>query len=346
MSDVIQEESIYTLNSIPEPESLEDVIYSLMVNPNLSSINYFNDFGEVNISPDSIGDSDRDETGLFDIDANGNKIAMSTHAFHHHLQSDPQKATEILISRAARKMICSGAKPIALSAFLYHINFADPKGQFIAAGAKKGLENAASKFDLRITDKKIRFDHFSQHGPVPPTIIVSMMGLIKDNDHITTHSLKKKGNNIFMIGRTTDDIGSSEYLEFFHEISDSPLPEFNIDNEIKIQGAIKKLNDLKLIESASPVGKGGLFFTLLRAAIPNELGFDVTTVAETRIDSFLFGEAMGRILVEVNSEKEDEFVDVLTEMKVPFFTLGHVTKGEIRIDDSSMGYIDKMTVGV
>lgn len=346
MSDVIQEESIYTLNSIPEPESLEDVIYSLMVNPNLSSINYFNDFGEVNISPDSIGDSDIDETGLFDIDANGNKIAMSTHAFHHHLQSDPQKATEILISRAARKMICSGAKPIAISAFLYHINFGDPKGQFIAAGAKKGLENAASKFDLRITDKKIRFDHFSQHGPVPPTIIVSMMGLIKDNDHITTHSFKKKGNNIFMIGRTTDDIGSSEYLEFFHEISDSPLPEFNIDNEIKIQGAIKKLNDLKLIESASPVGKGGLFFTLLRAAIPNELGFDITTAAETRIDSFLFGEAMGRILVEVNSEKEDEFVDVLTEMKVSFFTLGHVTKGEIRIDDNSMGYIDKMTVGV
>ena len=103
MSDVIQEERIYTLNSIPEPESLEDVIYSLMVNPNLSSINYFNDFGEVNISPDSIGDSDRDETGLFDIDTNGNKIAMSTHAFHHHLQSDPQKATEILISRAAGK---------------------------------------------------------------------------------------------------------------------------------------------------------------------------------------------------------------------------------------------------
>jgi phosphoribosylformylglycinamidine synthase len=149
-----------------------------------------------------------------------------------------------------------------------------------------------------------------------------------------------------MIGRTTDDIGSSEYLEFFHEISDSPLPEFNIDNEIKIQGAIKKLNELNLIESASPVGKGGLFFTLLRAAIPNELGFDITTAAETRIDSFLFGEAMGRILVEVNSEKEDEFVDVLTEIKVAFFTLGHITKGEIRIDDNSMGYIDKMTVGV
>ncbi|HPE74502.1 MAG TPA: AIR synthase-related protein [Draconibacterium sp.] len=346
MSDVIQAEKIFTIESIPEPQNLEDVIYSLMVNPNLSSINYFNDFGDLNISPDSIGDSDADETGLFDFDASGSKIVLSTHAFHHHLQNDPQKATEILISRAARKMICSGAKPTAISAFLYHINFADPKGQFIAAGAKKGLENAAGKFELKITDKKIRFDHFSQHGPVPPTIIISMMGLIKDNEHITTHSFKNKGNNIFLIGRTTDDIGSSEYLEFYHEIADSQLPEFDINEEMKIQGAINKLNELKLINSASPVGKGGLFFTLLRAAIPNELGFDITTAAETRIDAFLFGEAMGRILVEVESQNEDEFVDVLTDMNVPFFTLGHITKGEIRIDDMSLGYIDKMTVGV
>ncbi len=346
MSDVIQAEKSFTIESISEPENLEDVIYSLMVNPNLSSINYFNDFGDSNISPDSIGDSDTDETGLFDFDANGSKVVLSTHAFHHHLQNDPQKATEILISRAARKMICSGAKPTAISAFLYHINFADPKGQFIAAGAKKGLENAASKFELKIADKKIRFDHFSQHGPVPPTIIVSMMGLIKDNENITTHSFKQKGNNIFLIGRTSDDIGSSEYLEFYHEIADSQLPEFDINDEIKIQGAISKLNELKLIDSASPVGKGGLFFTLLRAAIPNELGFDVTTAAENRIDAFLFGEAMGRILVEVKAENEDQFVDVLTDLKVPFFTLGHITKGEIRIDDVSMGYIDKMTVGV
>ncbi|MBK6282073.1 MAG: hypothetical protein IPF54_04840 [Draconibacterium sp.] len=151
---------------------------------------------------------------------------------------------------------------------------------------------------------------------------------------------------MFLIGRTTDDIGSSEYLEFYHEIADSQLPEFDINEEIKIQGAISKLNELKLIESASPVGKGGLFFTLLRAAIPNELGFDITTAAETRIDAFLFGEAMGRILVEVKSENEDEFVDVLTDLNVPFFTLGHITKGEIRIDDMSLGYIDKMTVGV
>jgi len=346
MNEISQKENEFLIDSIPEPEKIEDVIFSLMVNPNLSSINYFNDFSDGNISPDSIGASDTDETGLFEIDSTGTSMAMSTHAFHHHLQNDPQKATEILISRAARKMLCFGAAPTAISAFLYHINFADPKGQFIASGAKKGLENAAKKFNLKVTDRKIRFDHFSEHGPVPPTIIISMMGLMENKEKITTHAFKRKGNNIFLIGRPVDDLGSSEYLEFYHGITYSPLPVFDINNELEIQAALKKLNELDLIRSASPIGKGGLFFTLLRSAIPNELGFDITSDAETRIDSFLFGEAMGRILVDVDPEKEDDFVDVLTEMRVPFFTLGHVTKGEIRIDDKSLGFIDKMTAGV
>lgn len=346
MSDAVQSETEFSMDKIPEPEKIEEIIYSLMVNPNLSTINYFNDFSEQSISPDLIGSSDTDETGLFDLDNNGNKMAMSTHAFHHHLESNPQMATEILISRAVRKMLCFGAQPIAISALLYHINFADPNGHLIASGAKKGLENAANKFGLKIADRKIRFDHFSDHGPVPPTIIVSIVSQINNSRGLTTHTFKEKGNNIFLIGRPVDDINSSEYLEFFHGISESPLPAFNIEDEIGIQDALKKLNNEGLIESASPVGKGGLFFTLLRAAIPNDLGFDITTDAETRQDAFLFGEAMGRVVVGVHPEQEEDFVDAMSELKIPFFTLGHVTKGEIRVDDESFGYIDKMTMGV
>lgn len=346
MSDTIQSEEQFVIDSIPEPENIEEVIYSLMVNPNLSTINYFNDFNEQSISPDAIGENDNDETGLFEYDNCGAKMSMSTHAFHHHLESNPQKATEILISRAVRRMLCFGVTPTVMSAFLYHINIADPNGYQIASGAKKGLENAAAKFGLKVADRKIRFDHFSEHGPVPPTIIVSMMGQLQNENQLVTHSFKRKGNHIFVIGKLIDDISSSEYLEFYHGVSESQLPEYNIEDEIRIQKCIKELNAKKLIESASPVGKGGLFFTLLRAAIPNELGFDITTSAEIRIDSFLFGEAMGRLLVGVNPDKEDDFVDAMSEMNIPFFTLGHVTKGEIRVDDQSLGFIDKMTAGI
>ena len=121
--------------------------------------------------------------------------------------------------------------------------------------------------------------------------------------------------------------------------------QFNLAFEKKLMAAMKEVIRKNLIVSASPVGIGGLFFTLLRDALPNELGFDITTDAEIRNDAFLFGEGMGRIVVSVEEDKENEFVDFLYDHKIPVMTLGHVTKGEIRIDDQSLGFVDKGIIG-
>lgn len=333
----------FTIDQIPENQDINDIVMNLMANPNLAPINYFNDFSEEVPDPDTVANGDTEETGIFCMD--GKWMAMTTHAFHHHLSTDPQIATEIVMSRAARRMIATGANPEAVSALLYHINIADPNGQFIASGAKKGLENACEKFGIKLTDRKIRFDYFSGHEPVAPTIIISLMGSIADKDKMVTHNFKTKGNNVFVIGRSYDDINSSEYLEFYHQVENSPLPVFDIDTEVVIQNTLKKLIEKGLLTSASPVGKGGLFFSMLRAGMPSGFGFDITTDAEIRKDAFLFGESMGRIIVGVDPSKEDDFVDLMSESKVPFFAVGHVTKGEIRVDDESFGYINKMTPG-
>ena len=332
----------FSISQLDEAQDIQDIVFNLMVDPNLAPINYFNDFTEEALDVSAVSKDDDDETGMFSSE-NGQLMAMSTHALHHHLEIDPQTATEILVSRAVRKMVAFGAVPEAISSFLYHINVGDPNGQFIAAGAKKGLENACRMFNVKLIDRKIRFDSFSAHGPVSPTIIISIMSSIPDKNKLVTHSLKNKGNSLFMIGKSYDDINSSEYLEFYHGVSESSLPYFDLDTEVKLLDVMKMLIEAQLIASANPISKGGLFFTLLRAGMPSGLGFDITTDAEIREDAFLFGESMGRIVVGVDPTRVDEFVDFMSSLKVPFFALGHVTKGEIRIDDESFGYIDKMT---
>ena len=332
----------FVIDQLAEEQNIQDIVFSLMADPNLAPINYFNDFSEGPIDLSAISNEENEDIGIFSSE-NGHTFAISTHALHHHLEIDPKQAAEIIVSRAVRKMVCLGAVPEAISSFLYHINIADPNGQFIAAGAKKGLEEVCNKFNIKLTDRKIRFDYFSAHGPVYPTIIVSLMASISDKDKLVTNSFKNKGQNIFVIGKSYDDVNSSEYLEFYHEISESSLPVFDIDVEVKLHAVMRNLVASGLINSASPVGKGGMFFSLLRAGMPSGLGFDITTDAEIRKDAFLFGEAMGRIIVGVDPKKADDFVDLMSGLDVPFFALGHVTKGEIRIDDVSFGFIDKIT---
>jgi phosphoribosylformylglycinamidine synthase len=337
----------FDISQIKEPKDINDVIMNLMVNPNLSPLNYFNDFTDGVADMDMQNADSINESGIFKLENGGGLLSMTTHAMHHHLELDPQKAAEILISRAARKMVCYGARPVAITAMLYHINFSDVNGNYIATGVKQGIDNAAEVYNLKVSDRKIRFDYFGAHGKQAPTLIVTLMGIMPTDEtqnlKLLNPDLKAKGNNIFMLGRTSDDIATSDYLEFYHGVTNSPLPQFDLLFEVKLQEALKTLIAKNLILSAGPVAKGGLFFTLLRAGWPNGLGFDITTTAETRLDSFLFGESMGRIVVTVDSDNEDDFVDTLKDAKIPFFTLGHVTKGEIRIDDKSYGYIDKMT---
>jgi phosphoribosylformylglycinamidine synthase len=69
------------------------------------------------------------------------------------------------------------------------------------------------------------------------------------------------------------------------------------------------------------------------------LGFDITSSAEIRRDAFLFGEAQSRVVVSVTPANESKFVDFMIDKDIPFSTLGHVTKSELRIDDDSFGFI-------
>ncbi|MCL1821537.1 MAG: AIR synthase related protein, partial [Prolixibacteraceae bacterium] len=232
MNDRTKQNKPFSIDNVQDPENLEDIIFTLMVNPNLSTINYFNDFNDQVISSEALEDTGSEEGGIFILDDVGLCMAMTTHATHHHLFDDPKTAAQILVSRAARKMLCYGAQPIALSAFLYHIDYADPNGHFVSSEVKKGIEEVAKYYHLKITDKKVRFDNYLNQENVPATLIISMMGFAENKENVNLPVFKNKGNNIFVIGNSKDDINGSLYLEFYHNISNSPLPGFDVNESI------------------------------------------------------------------------------------------------------------------
>ena len=106
-----------------------------------------------------------------------------------------------------------------------------------------------------------------------------------------------------------------------------------------MQSLLGNLIERELIASAHDVSTGGLFTTLLECAMPNGLGFDITSDAEVRLDAFLFGESQSRGVVTVEPRCEERFLDFMIEQRVPMNTLGHVTKSEIRVDDVSYGFV-------
>ena len=70
------------------------------------------------------------------------------------------------------------------------------------------------------------------------------------------------------------------------------------------------------------------------------LGFDVTSDSEVEYEEFLNGTKCGyAAIVSVNEDQEDDFVDKMFDNEVTIFLLGHITKGELRVDDNKYGVI-------
>jgi phosphoribosylformylglycinamidine synthase len=253
----------------------------------------------------------------------------------------------ISVAESARNIICSGGKPVALANCL---NFGDPSDPFIYhdfAESIKGISEACKGMNIPVIAGNVSFHNLTYDGgdmvSVIPSPVVGMVGIIEDIDNVMTLYFKNKGDMIFLIGRSDNDVSSSEYLAVMHNVEESAAPKFDFSYELKLHDIVSSLISQKLVSSAHDVSIGGLFVTLVESALPGGLGFDITSPAEIRGDAFLFGESQSRIVVSVSPEKETPFLDFMMETGLHFSALGHVTKQELRIDDVSYGFISDYT---
>jgi phosphoribosylformylglycinamidine (FGAM) synthase-like enzyme len=177
--------------------------------------------------------------------------------------------------------------------------------------------------------------------PVYPTPTIGMLGLIDNADRQMTLDFKEKGELIFMLGESRNDLGCSEYLSSVHGVRYSPAPHFDLDFEVKLHKATRNLIDRRLIACAHDVSDGGVFTALVEMGSPRSLGFDVESDSEVRLDAFLFGEAQGRILVTTTEADQEDFLDLLAETGIPVTLLGHTTKGKCVVDGKPFGFISE-----
>lgn len=169
--------------------------------------------------------------------------------------------------------------------------------------------------------------------------ILGLVGLLPHTTPRVDIAFKAKGDMIYLLGRSVEDIASSEYLYVVHHIHPSPAPWVHPQEQSRLQTALSEALNKNLVSSIHSITRGGVFTSLIESSRPHQLGFDITTDVEIREDAFLFGESLGRFVVSTSEASDAAFVDLMTQRKIPVTTLGHTTKGEIRVDDISYGFI-------
>lgn len=137
---------------------------------------------------------------------------------------------------------------------------------------------------------------------IPPTLLVSGIGVMQSVENAVSLDAKQAGDLVYLLGQTRDELGGSEYYAMNNKVG-SNVPETDGAKNFDLY---KKLN-MVTPASAIALTHGGLAAALAKTCIGGQLGMDIKLDGNLRLDTMLFSESTGRILVTIAQQDKAAF---------------------------------------
>jgi phosphoribosylformylglycinamidine synthase len=190
------------------------------------------------------------------------------------------------------------------------------------------------KNDAQLGDVKIS---------IPPTLLFSAIGRIRDVGRSMTPDVKFPGDIVYVLGGTRRETGGSEFLAMRGEEDrgrpylGEGVPRVEPRGAMKLYRALHQAIGEGLVHSAHTPHLGGLGIGLAMAAMGGELGMEIRLDAVPREASVredwvvLFSESNSRFIVTVSPQSAGRFEEILSGL--PVAAVGRViAEQRLRID--------------
>jgi phosphoribosylformylglycinamidine synthase len=163
---------------------------------------------------------------------------------------------------------------------------------------------------------------------IPPTLLISAIGIMEDVRRAISMDLKSAGNLIYVIGDTREELGGSHYLEMLG-LQSGNVPKVDAAAGKRIFEALSAATTQGLVRSCHDCSEGGIGVAIAEMCFAGGLGAEIN-VAQIpnsdnlkRDDKLLFSESNSRFVVEILPEKQQQFEKTLGN--IPFAQIGKVT---------------------
>ena len=335
----------FNINNIEEPKDLREVATFLFSQPNIASKRWVYEQYDSMVGTNNVSTNHPSDAGVALVKGTNKGIAMSVDCNSRYVHADPEVGTTIAVSEAARNIVVSGGAPSAVTNCLNFGNPYHPESYWQFVGAIKGMSKACMQYSTPVTGGNVSFYNQSvidgNEVPVFPTPTIGMIGILEDVKNIMSLNFKSSDDLIILIGKSVNDIASSEYLVKYHNVDASPTPYFDLIEEHQLHHCTSSLIKEKIINAAHDCADGGLFVSLVEMGLYSNLGFDIKTNESIRKDAFLFGEAQGRVVVTTVREKLAQIESICENFNVPFEIIGKVnSETSISVNKHSFGNIE------
>jgi phosphoribosylformylglycinamidine synthase len=257
-------------------------------------------------------DAPSDAAVIKPIGTKGTKgIVLSNGINPEYGKRDAYKMTWSVMDEAIRNAVAVGADPNRI-AVLDNFCWGDPlrhetMGSLVEAC--RGCHDAALFYGTPFISGKdsLNNEYLGADGlrhAIPPTLLISAIGLIHDVNQAITMDLKEVGNFIYLVG---------EFSKEQKSVPDVP------SSAPQVYRALHQAITNGLVRSAHDLSDSGLAVTAAEMCIGGRLGMEVNME-----ESLLFNEVNGCLLVEVSPANASAFEKQFANL--PFQKIGSVTQ--------------------
>ncbi|HNX01667.1 MAG TPA: AIR synthase related protein, partial [Candidatus Cloacimonadota bacterium] len=324
------------LDDLPEPKDYNNTIKKLFASANLAHKRHIYRQYDHMVQVNTIVEPGSD-AGVIRVQGTRKALAVSTDCNGRHCYLDPYEGTKGAVAESARNVVCSGAKPLAITNCLNFGNPYKPEVYWTFSEAIRGMSDACRAFDTPVTGGNVSFYNENPKGAIYPTPTIGMLGLVEDLEFVLNQEFKKIGDCIILLGEHCKQIGGSEYLKTIHDMIGGFPPIVDLKQEKELHELVLELNHNRLLRSAHDCSDGGLVVAIAESCMKADgtcFGAEINVNPVYRRDAEYFGEAHGRIIISCSPENLQDVEKIIRDRNYPYHILGKVVESNLMIDNS------------
>ena len=252
---------------------------------------------------------------------------------------DPYRGGKLVVDEMCRNIAAVGAVPYALTNCL---NFGDPEKPerlWEFDQAVRGLGEAAAKMGVPIPSGNVSLYNETPQGPVPPTAVVLGIGKVDDFRKCVTTDAKRRGNGLYLLGRTGTAMGGSLFHHMYNGRSRT-VPDVDLAYSKAAVDALVAAIRSGLVASCHDISDGGLAVAAAEMCMGGDMGatLDIKALGNISSQARLFSEGPARWLLEVNDKSRARLEPRLR--KLGLVRLGRFEGDTLKISDGKKRLIE------
>ncbi|REL29122.1 phosphoribosylformylglycinamidine synthase subunit PurL [Rhodohalobacter sp. SW132] len=331
----LDEVQSFDFSTLSHPKDHNKTLKSLLSAPNIASKRWVHEQYDTMVRTNTVNAPGASDSGVIRIKGSNKGLAVKTDCNGRYVYLNPRRGGQIAVAESARNVVCSGAKPVAITNCLNFGNPYKPEVYWTFREAVGGMGDACRALNTPVTGGNVSLYNENPNGAIFPTPVIGMLGIVEDVEkHIMTPGFKNSDDIVYYIGSRRHGLGGSEYLKTVHGITSGDAPELDLEFEVKLQKILLDAIQNGKINAAHDISDGGIAVTLAEMAIFSGIGANVS-VKELNgsIIDVLYSEAQSGVVVTVPRSDARSLEVFFDKHDLPYDELGVVGGKKLIIDE-------------